>query len=531
MEEYTFNKEDIDDILSVFIEGSERYTLYHRYLDELNKFLRYKKKYEINKRKGKNIKCPPGSSENNEIVFTKISGGERIECGNWYLEVISPKYLYIENLFEKYNSELNIVSKNLRKLKDYVNNNNSNQKIVEEFEENKKRYFIIIENIEFIKDYKIKINELFLKGNDINLKKNEIYSLKSDLYILSHNLKKTTNEKSKSDRITYLELCKTISQKENELNELKNIIENIPNYIILDNPIINKSEKKKKKKTKKNKIKIKKKTKKNEENFNINENKFMKKINTTLIDNNGSDMSSKKGFKSGECIFPFYKTPKSKSLNYDCVSSKTGEWCATEIDENRVLKNKAYCIKNNDNKSDGIQEEVVIKKLQLNKNSNQQEAAIEKMNEQLEELQLEELQLEQLEELQLNKNSNKQEVAIEKINEQFDNYNSNNNSNNNSNKNSKHQEVAIEKINEQFDNYNSNKYEKDLSWSNNQKEIEIYIENYIKHYLINKDNKNKKKLSVKMVREHLEKKFNIQFNSTIKNDLKKFVNIKYNEFK
>merc|ERR1712086_797349 len=106
-----------------------------------------------------------------------------------------------------------------------------------------------------------------VKDNDINLKTNELYLLKSELHILSYNLKNTTREQSKSHRIKYLELCKTISKKEEELDELKNIINNIPDYIILDKPIINKSEIIKKTKKKKIKIKIKKKTMKNEENL------------------------------------------------------------------------------------------------------------------------------------------------------------------------------------------------------------------------------------------------------------------------
>jgi len=80
-------------------------------------------------------------------------------------------------------------------------------------------------------------------------------------------------------------------------------------------------------------------------------------MNGTVINNNGKTEKNKK-VKSGPCIFPFrYKW---KNHN-ECVKTKKGRICATEVNENRTLKKYGYCVKSRKNLKKGIQKRKTIK--------------------------------------------------------------------------------------------------------------------------------------------------------------------------
>ena len=60
------------------------------------------------------------------------------------------------------------------------------------------------------------------------------------------------------------------------------------------------------------------------------------------VDKFGKLHKSKK-IKPGNCIFPF----KYKNINHNnCIEGKSGDWCATEINEKGTMQKFAYCKKN-----------------------------------------------------------------------------------------------------------------------------------------------------------------------------------------
>ena len=46
--------------------------------------------------------------------------------------------------------------------------------------------------------------------------------------------------------------------------------------------------------------------------------------------------------KDGKCVFPFKNGKKYITKEDGCIGSKTGDWCATEVDKNDDYKIKAF---------------------------------------------------------------------------------------------------------------------------------------------------------------------------------------------
>ena len=80
--------------------------------------------------------------------------------------------------------------------------------------------------------------------------------------------------------------------------------------------------------------------KKNDNKINkVNNNLKQNEIYGDLIDNTGKKNNSKK-LKEGYCVFPFKYYGKMRN---ECINSKKGYWCATEIDEESKPIKYGYC--------------------------------------------------------------------------------------------------------------------------------------------------------------------------------------------
>jgi hypothetical protein len=158
------DKNIINTFIFFFFDFFFFFIILQNYKKKLSDYYDLKNKFETNKKKGRLTQCPNGSKKEEIIFIENNDGSLGAICSTWEILIIPPKYTSIDKLEKIYNQEMNIISEELKLLRNKILNNKIKDKSDNEsFEKKKIIINKLIDNLKLIEEFKENINNLFDK--------------------------------------------------------------------------------------------------------------------------------------------------------------------------------------------------------------------------------------------------------------------------------------------------------------------------------------------------------------------------------